>query len=75
MWSHRFSLTVFLYQELEDVNKQFELLKQKNVNQTIQGEAGERMKNIVEQAEKIKRQVEDKLRQIQGSINTIICVV
>lgn len=75
MWCHRFSLTVFLYQELEDVNKQFELLKQKNVNQTIQGEAGERMKNIVEQAEKIKRQVEDKLRQIQGSINTIICVV
>lgn len=57
------------------MNKQFELLKQKNVNQTIQGEAGERMKNIVEQAEKIKRQVEDKLRQIQGSINTIICVV
>lgn len=57
------------------MNKQFGLLKQKNVNQAIQGEAGERLQNIVEQAEKIKRQVEDKLTQIQGSINTIICVV
>lgn len=54
--------------------KQFELLKQKNVNQTVQGEAEERLKNIVEQAKKMKSQVEDKFRQIQGSINTFVCM-
>ncbi|XP_039664896.1 laminin subunit beta-4 [Perca fluviatilis] len=51
--------------ELEDVMKLFELLKQKNSNQTVQSEAGERLKNIVEEAEKMKKQVEDKLQQIQ----------
>ncbi|TDH10018.1 hypothetical protein EPR50_G00093320 [Perca flavescens] len=51
--------------ELEDVMKLFELLKQKTSNQTVQSEAGERLKNIVEEAEKMKKQVEDKLQQIQ----------
>nr|XP_046250599.1 laminin subunit beta-4 [Scatophagus argus] len=51
--------------ELDDVMKQFELLKQKNVNQTTQSEAAERLKNITEQAEKMKKEVEDKLRQIE----------
>lgn len=52
--------------------KQFELLKQKNGNQTVQGEAEERLRNIVEQAKKMKSQVEDKFRQVQGS--TFICI-
>ncbi|XP_044050213.1 laminin subunit beta-4 [Siniperca chuatsi] len=50
---------------LDDVMKLFELLKEKNLNRAVQGEAGERLKNITEEAEKMKRQVKDKLRQIQ----------
>ncbi|XP_039988567.1 laminin subunit beta-4 [Xiphias gladius] len=52
--------------ELDDVVKLFEVLKQKNSNQTVQGEVGDRLKNIMEEAENMKRLVEDKLRQIQG---------
>lgn len=44
----------------------FELLKQKNANQTDQAEAGKRLKDIVEQAEKMKREVQDKFTRIQG---------
>lgn len=51
--------------ELDDLMKLFELLKQKNLNQTVQGEAGELLKNITEEAEKMEKEVEDKLRQIQ----------
>lgn len=50
--------------------KLFEVLKQKNSNQTVQGEVGDRLKNIMEEAENMKRLVEDKLRQIQGSTFT-----
>lgn len=64
----------FFSQELEVVIEQFELLKQKNGNQAVQSEAEERLKNIVEEAKKMKSQVEDKFRQIQGSINTFICM-
>lgn len=46
--------------------KLFEVLKEKNLNQTVQGEAGERLKKIMEEAENMKREVEDKLTQIQG---------
>lgn len=52
------------------MTKLFELLKQKNENETDQSGAGERLKNITEEVERMKRQVEDKLRQIKGSINT-----
>ncbi|XP_032363853.1 laminin subunit beta-4 isoform X1 [Etheostoma spectabile] len=51
--------------ELQDVKRLFQLLKQKHSKQTVQSEAGERLKNIVEEAEKMKKQVEDKLQQIQ----------
>ncbi|XP_067447150.1 laminin subunit beta-4 [Thunnus thynnus] len=51
--------------ELDDVRKLFEILKQKNKNQTVQDEAGKRLKSIVDEAEMLKRQVEDKLRRIQ----------
>lgn len=57
-------------QDLDNVTKLFELLKQKNENETDQSGAGERLKNITEEVERMKRQVEDKLRQIKGSINT-----
>lgn len=50
------------------MRKLFEILKQKNKNQTVQDEAGKRLKSIVDEAEMLKRQVEDKLRRIQGSI-------
>lgn len=60
-----------LYQELGDVIKLFELLKQKNEDQTAQGEAGKRLKDIVEQAEKMKSEVEDKHTRIQGSIKAL----
>lgn len=55
--------------------RQFELLKQKNSTQTDQGEAGKRLKTIMEEAEKMKSQMEDKLRQIQGSISTFISII
>ncbi|XP_040894125.1 laminin subunit beta-4 [Toxotes jaculatrix] len=52
--------------ELDDVMERFKVLKQRNANQTDQGEAGERLKNITKEAENLRRQVEDRLRQIQG---------
>lgn len=51
--------------------KQFELLKQRNTNHTVQGDAAERLKNIMEEAEKMKTQIDDKLRQIQGNTDTL----
>ncbi|XP_023255175.1 laminin subunit beta-4-like [Seriola lalandi dorsalis] len=55
-----------LRQELDDVMKLFEVLKQRNSSQAVQGEAGELLKNITEEAEDMKRQMADKLIQIQG---------
>ncbi len=57
------------------MRKLFNVLKQKNVDQAAQGEAKERLKTIMEQAERMKRQVEDKLKQIQGSITTFTCLI
>ncbi|KAM7415417.1 hypothetical protein PAMA_019983 [Pampus argenteus] len=51
--------------ELDDVRKLFDVLKQKNKNQTVQDEASKRLKNIIGEAETLKRQVEDKLRLVQ----------
>lgn len=51
--------------------KNLELLRQRNANQTIQGEAAERLKKIVEEATKMKKEVEDKMGKIQGGVNTI----
>lgn len=56
---------------MKDVIKNFELLRQKNANQTIQGEAAERLEKIVEEATKMKKEVEDKLGKIQGGVNTL----
>ena len=54
--------------------KLFEVLKQKNLSQAGQGDAAERLKNIKEEAEKIKKQLADKFKQIQGSISTSVLV-
>lgn len=55
--------------------KLFELLKDKNLNRTVQGDAEERLKNIMEEAETMKKQMEDKLTQIQGSISALTCII
>ncbi|XP_029687706.1 laminin subunit beta-4 isoform X3 [Takifugu rubripes] len=51
--------------EMKNLTKMFEELQQKNASQTVQGEAGERLKKVVDEVEKMKRGMEDKLRQIQ----------
>ncbi|KAM3872975.1 laminin subunit beta-4 [Diretmus argenteus] len=51
--------------ELEEVKNLFDLLKERNSNVTLQEEATERLKNITMEAEEIKKQVEDKLGQIE----------
>ena len=45
----------------------FEDLKQKTSSQTVQEEGGRRLKNITDEVEEMKRAMEDKHRQIQGS--------
>ncbi|XP_042370350.1 laminin subunit beta-4-like isoform X2 [Plectropomus leopardus] len=50
---------------LDNVMKLFELLRQKNSNQTTQDEAAQRLTTIRDEAETMRRHVEDKLRQIQ----------
>lgn len=49
------------------MTKLFELLKQKKANQTSQSEAEKQLKDIVAEVEKLKKQMQDKLREIQGS--------
>lgn len=56
-----------LLQDLDDVMKQFDVLKQKKWNQSFQLEAAERLKNVLDEVEKMKQQVDDKLSQILGS--------
>ncbi|KAM9854866.1 laminin subunit beta-4 [Aulostomus maculatus] len=51
--------------QLDNVMEQFALLKQKHSNQTVQDEAGKRLKKIVDEAETMTRQMEDKLQFIQ----------
>ncbi|XP_072241454.1 laminin subunit beta-4 [Leuresthes tenuis] len=51
--------------QLDDVMQLFQALKQKHLNQSGQDEAAERLKSILKEAEDMKTQVEDKLRQIQ----------
>ncbi|KAL4003909.1 fumarate hydratase, class II [Sarotherodon galilaeus] len=60
-----FNMTADAEMELNDVMKQFEVLKQKQQNQEVEGQAAGRLKNIMMEAEDMKRQVEDKLQQIQ----------
>lgn len=45
----------------------YEDLKQKNSSQTVQEEAGKRLKNIKDEVDRMKRAMEDKDKQIQGS--------
>lgn len=51
------------------MSRLFEDLKQRNSSQSVQEQAGERLKNIVDEVEKMRRAMEDKHRQIQGSVS------
>ncbi|KAM4733907.1 laminin subunit beta-4 isoform 2-T2 [Anableps anableps] len=51
--------------ELREVQEQFQLLKQKHLNQTLEDEAADRLKKIMKEAEDMQRQMEDRLQQIQ----------
>uniref|UniRef100_A0A3Q3JWY3 Laminin, beta 4 n=1 Tax=Monopterus albus TaxID=43700 RepID=A0A3Q3JWY3_MONAL len=61
--------------ELDGVMKLFEGLKQRNSTPTLQGEASERLRNIMQEVETMRRRVEDKLTQILGSTHPLICSV
>ncbi|TNN41537.1 Laminin subunit beta-4 [Liparis tanakae] len=52
--------------KLDEAMKLLELLKKKRSNQSAEDEAGERVRKMMEEAEKIKEQVEDKLLQLKG---------
>lgn len=44
----------------------FQLLQQKNAGQAAQNQASELLKRIMEEAMKMKKEVEDKLRKTEG---------
>lgn len=50
----------------------YENLKQNNSSQTIQEEAGKRLKNIIAEVDSMKRAMEDKDKKIQGSPPVLI---
>lgn len=52
---------------MQNVTDLYEELKQKNSSQTVQEEAGKRLKNIKDEVDRMKRAMEDKDKQIQGS--------
>ncbi|KAM9352424.1 laminin subunit beta-4 [Symphorus nematophorus] len=61
--------------ELDEVMKLFKVLKQKDSSQAGRGDAGERLKNIKGEAENMKKQMDDKLTQIEDleqKINQLI---
>lgn len=59
-----FFLSVF--EDLRDIETKFQLLHQKNAGQAAQNQASELLKRIVEEAMKMKKEVEDKLRKTEG---------
>lgn len=52
---------------MQNVTDLYENLKQNNSSQTIQEEAGKRLKNIIDEVDSMKRAMEDKDKKIQGS--------
>lgn len=52
---------------MKNLTQMFQELQQKNASQTVQDQAGRRLKGVVDEVEKMKRDMEDKLRQIQGT--------
>lgn len=69
------SLNVCLQQQLDNVMKQFDVLKQKQSKRTAQDAAAEKFQKILEEAERMKTRVEDKLRLIEGSISTSLVLL
>uniref|UniRef100_A0A8C6MJ84 Laminin, beta 4 n=1 Tax=Nothobranchius furzeri TaxID=105023 RepID=A0A8C6MJ84_NOTFU len=51
---------------LLDVMMQFELLKQKHLNRTLKVRAAEQLKEILNEAKDVQKQVEDGLQQVHG---------
>lgn len=51
---------------MRDMGTKFQLLHQKNAGQAAQNQASELLKRIVEEAMKMKKEVEDKLRKTEG---------
>lgn len=52
---------------MQNVTDLYEDLKQKNSSQTVQEEARKRLKNIKDEVDRMKRAMENKDKQIQGS--------
>lgn len=59
-------LSLSVFQDLRDVFTQFQLLRQKNAGKENQNQATEILKRITEEAMKMKKEVEDKLRKTEG---------
>uniref|UniRef100_A0A3Q2TNH0 Laminin subunit beta-4-like n=1 Tax=Fundulus heteroclitus TaxID=8078 RepID=A0A3Q2TNH0_FUNHE len=51
--------------DLQEVQEQFQLLKQKHSDRTNEDEASDRLKKILKEAEDMQREMEDRLQQIQ----------
>lgn len=52
---------------MKNLTRMFGELQQRNASQSVEGEAGRRLKEVVDEVEKMRRGMEDKLRQIQGT--------
>ena len=55
-------------QELPEVEDLFEVLKEKNTNQDLEDIASTRLKNITMEAEKLRKEVADKMKNIEGVV-------
>ncbi|XP_034542548.1 laminin subunit beta-4 [Notolabrus celidotus] len=60
-----FNNTADAQPEVDNVLKLFELLKEKSQSAKGQSDASERLKNLLDEADSMKRQTENKLQQIQ----------
>lgn len=63
--------SLLFWQDLKELKEQFEKLKSNNKNQRFNDEANERLKNITMETEKLAKEVEDKMKQIEGTISEI----
>lgn len=55
---------------MKDVINQFEILKDKNLNQTANDEVNQRLKNITAEVETLAKDVEDKMKRAEGLCQT-----
>lgn len=62
---HTFIVVYFL-QDMKDVIDLFEILKEKNANQTANDEINERLKNITAEVKTMVKDVADKMKKTEG---------